>query len=375
MVCTTCFGNARGCTGNAATCPWVKDVDGNRLALERGNSTAVKTASVLPDYISRLFPPSAIKALVGLSSRPICEVPFDFASNPTMLELVSGVIQNRPPKDDALQYIQRLIGELDPDDSTSPFKLSQYSATIENIRAITPKTVSGTTRTEGARCYILYRCSMGLCGKDLRLESSFEFCDVNDDDTDVKIGKGNNGRTFTASLRRPFSEDQSSSLLNAFVCAGSAFGLFNVLAITPFLETSYYKMMRTVVSWHVAFELTMLYIKKVDLDPIEYNFSNVVGKMGAGDTLLAEATELASEHYPVKDIRSPCFRTRGWQPHQDGNGVYSGELKGFDPSSKLGCYAHTNGTPHLAKHVDKHGKCKFNHGITFTPSTWKGKSA
>ena len=187
MVCTTCFGNARGCTGNAATCPWVKDVDENRLALERGNSTAVKTASVLPDYISRLFPPSAIKALVGLSSRPICEVPFDFASNPTMLELVSGVIQNRPPKDDALQYIQRLIGELDPDDSTSPFKLSQYSATIENIRAITPKTVSGTTRTEGARCYILYRCSMGLCGKDLRLESSFEFCDVNDDDTDVNF--------------------------------------------------------------------------------------------------------------------------------------------------------------------------------------------
>ena len=291
-----------GCLGVTANCPWIQDVETNRTALASGNSMAVKTASLLPDYIARLFPPAAIKALVALSSRPTFERPFDFESGPSLVDVVAGVAHNYPPKDDALQYLQRLISGLDPEDSRSTFKLAQFSATIENIRAIVPKAVNGTTRTEGVRCYILYRCSMGLCGKDLRHESAFEFCDVTDDDTSVHNFKGSSGRTFTAFLRRPVSEDQSGSLLNAFVCAGTAFGLFNVLAITPFLETSYYKMMRTQVSWHVAFELTILYIKKIDSDPNEYNFSGVVRELGAGDSLLSEATELAYSYYPESSM-------------------------------------------------------------------------
>ena len=371
MVCSVCFGAAPNCTGVADSCPWIVDVASNSAALFGGSASAIKIASVLPDYILRFFPPAAVKALVALASRPTIETPFDFSSDPSLKEIVAGVANNYPPKEEALQYIQELIGDLDPADSTSSFRLDQYRATIENIRAIVPKAVSGVTRTEGVHCYILYRCSMGLCGRGSTTEASFEFCDVHDDDASGG-GVKSSGKTFTASLKRPITEAQSGSLLNAFVCACTAFGLFNVLAFTPFLEESYYKKIRTQVSWHVAFELTVLYIKKVDLEPTLYNFSDVIRKLGCGDSYLSEATELALKFYPDRDVRSPCFRDRGRKPQGDGDDVYTGEIKGYDSSSKLGCYAHTHGTPHLVKHVDKAtGKCKFNHDIAFEKK--KGK--
>ena len=157
----------------------------------------------MSECIVRSFQPVAITALVALSSRPTRETPFDLSFTPSPKDIVAGVAHNYPSKDDALQYIQGVICDLPPDDANATFKLAQYTATIENIRAIVPKAVCGTTRTEGVHCYILYRCSMGLCGKDLRNEASFEFCDVIDDDTSGSMPKSNGGRTFTAALRRP----------------------------------------------------------------------------------------------------------------------------------------------------------------------------
>ena len=41
--------------------------------------------------------------------------------------------------------------------------------------------------------------------------------------------------------------------------------------------------------------------------------------------------------------------------------VYSGTVKGDNPSAKTGCTAWNDGKPHLAKNVDANGHCLFRH--------------
>ena len=104
MVCSVCFGAAPNCTGTADACPWIVDVATNNTAVSGGSASAVKISSVLPDYILRFFPPAAVKALVALASRPSYDTPFDFSSSPSLKDIVAGVANNYPPKEDALQY-------------------------------------------------------------------------------------------------------------------------------------------------------------------------------------------------------------------------------------------------------------------------------
>ena len=69
-VCYQCHGKAtaEGCTGDAATCPWVTGVSSN-TAVIAGTSTAVTLvlSKLLPVRWLRLFTPDVLKCIVGPS--------------------------------------------------------------------------------------------------------------------------------------------------------------------------------------------------------------------------------------------------------------------------------------------------------------------
>ena len=127
--------------------------------------------------------------------------------------------------------------------------------------------------------------------------------------------------------------------------------------------------MRDGVSSVVAFELVLIYLQHLEKDSGKFSLSDIIGRLGATDTFMAKATESARLHYPPRLV---FFRTRGGDPQpddgtkEDGDKPFSGELKGFTSTSKLGCYAHTNGATHLAKHVNNKGFCLFNHDLEYT---------
>ena len=371
-VCDQCYGFLSGCGGSRESCPWTTVVASNVAAMAAGTGALMKLSEVLPNYWERFFPSSALKAICALASRSKNHAPYDFEGKSNK-QIIVGVRNNYPPKEDAIIHIQSLIDNVDEHDAHADIKMKKLMSTLDAIKGIVPKAVVGITSSEGILLYVLFRCTMGICGKNPKTSSSFEFCDVCDDSVGG-ASSSTSHRSFSAALVRPISEAQCASLWNAYTGIGSAMGLFDVLAMTPFLEIAYHKKARTVVSWNVAFELTVLYIKAIDAEPDEYNFSNVVRKMGSGDTLLGDATAEAMLHYPVASIRSPCFRSGAGKAQTDGDGdkQYEGEIKGFDSTSKLGCYAHANGLPHLVKHVNKAtSMCKFNHDLPFVASKRK----
>ena len=210
----------------------------------------------------------------------------------------------------------------------------------------------------------MYRLSHVLC--TTKSLATLVHIDVDEDG----VNAASSTRSFVSSLIRPSSEGEVTSLLNAFVLCAYTFGLVDPIILTVFLEECYYSKVRDGVSPAVAFELVLLYLQHMENDSGKYSFADIIGRLGATDTFLAKAIDSARKHYPPRLV---FFRTRGGEPQPDdgkkkeGDKPFAGDLKGFTPTSKLGCYAHSNGTNHLVKHVNNKGFCLFNHDLEYSP--------
>ena len=140
-------------------------------------------------------------------------------------------------------------------------------------------------------------------------------------------------------------------------------GLCSILAMASFLEDIIYEPIRTgALSWPIAFESLLIYLRMIESNPSVYSIADVVSKAGGIDSVRAQAKISAQAHFPA------FFRTLGGNPSGPGPTdtskkaeAFSGSVKGFDKDAKRGCTAWNLDKPHLAVHVGANGICKFLH--------------
>ena len=126
-----------------------------------------------------------------------------------------------------------------------------------------------------------------------------------------------------------------------------------------------------VVPWPVAFECLILYLRMIEASPGEYTLGDVVHKAGGLDSIRAQAVPIAEANFPASVLSSEAtfFRRFGGNPmpkgssspSPSGSDVFHGSVRGEAKGAAKGCISWNLGKPHLAKHVDESGFCRFKH--------------
>ena len=361
MVCDVCHGFLAGCNNSSrASCPAITGVAANVAVIAAGDGRKLN-GNVLPPPFSRAFPEAALKVISQLNSRPKNGAAFIF-SGKTGTEILAAVRTCQTPKDDAIEHLSGLIDLIADDDAHAATKLKKLEGSITAIKALSVQVVVNAPTAEGPYLYIMYRLSHVIC--TTKSTAQLVHIDVDEDG----VSSTSSSRSFVSSLIRPSSEGEVCSLLNAFTLCAHTFGLVDTIILTLFFEESYHSKVRDGISAVVAFELVLIYLQHMENHSGKYSFADIIGRLGATDTFLDKAVEQARLRYPSRLV---FFRTRGGEPRpddgkkKDGDEPFTGELKGYTTTSKLGCYAHANGSPHLCKHVNAKGFCLFNHDVEY----------
>ena len=178
-------------------------------------------------------------------------------------------------------------------------------------------------------------------------------------------------KRFATALVRPTGVVQLAALLHNFVLVCTATGLANIVALSPFIDEVVYEPLRIgSLTWPVAFELLVLYLRFVENNPDQWNIANVYHGSGGIDAKRREATLAAAGQYPAAVLRATggnaapaAAPTPGGGGDAAGGGEpkwYKGDPKSDNPASTMGCTAWNNGGKHKAAAV-KDGVCQYKH--------------
>ena len=363
-VCTSCYGREPNCSGDTGTCPWNVELAANVAAIVTAGSTA--TLSVvyqLPVRLMRVFSRAALTVLTSLHRRPKPGEQLNL-SKADGTGLTHGIQCGICTRAEALLEISSRYETID---YTKPDHVSKVAALNAQV-AVIKEAVEGSASADGlqgAYTFVLARLSKVICVEgdasfELNVEAAF-----NPTSGDNASSSSSTQSQFSAKLIRPRNFAQVSSLLNLFVLVLCSTGLTTVMLITPFLDELFYEPCRIdELSWWVAFETMLIYLKKIEAHPGRFTFNDVISKVGGLDSNRRLAMQMAEGLYPT------CFRTPRGEPrdvNKDGakDGAkekkYEGKVEEFNHTSKRGCAAWNNGNKHLAKYVTQ-GKCQFFHG-------------
>ena len=357
-VCTSCFGSASGCTGDPATCPWATAVAGNVAAVAAAGAAAkVALDKILPPKYVRLFSRKVLQALTMINTRPVGGASFDFTGK-SPAQIRDAVVHGHVSREDALIELSDRADAITLDDTQYDRKAKQLELIINVVKVATPQ-VASSQGLDGCFMFVLGKLSTVLCGSK---SISFDLC-MEVDASSSAPGPSSSAK-FSTSLTRPKCMAQCYSLLHNFVVVSAATGIGSTMALVPFLDDVVYEPVRTEkIEWPVAFEMLVLYLRKVEAEPTAYNVTNVVVKMGGMDAMRKQARQIAQGMYSPGFFRSPGGNPGNVKRDDDeGNKEYGSEVQKFNKNSKKGCSAFNLGTPHLRKHVDANGVCKFFHG-------------
>ena len=75
-VCQSCFGDAPDCSGSTASCPWVKDVANNVIAVTAAAGGVITLEKILPNKFVRLFMCGVRLLRAGVRAAPLARVGF-----------------------------------------------------------------------------------------------------------------------------------------------------------------------------------------------------------------------------------------------------------------------------------------------------------
>ena len=263
------------------------------------------------------------------------------------------------------------IDALDPTAASYKDKVEQLKTALTVLKAVNPAVRSGGI-TDGAFLYILARLSTVLCGTSVQ---SFDLC------VEVSDGEGSSGdalpsgtqKRFATSLVRPTGIIQLAALLHNFVLVCTATGLANVVALAPFIDEIVYEPLRIgSITWPVAFELLVLYLRTVENYPDQWNIANVYHGSGGIDVKRREATLAAAGQYTAAVLRAAGGHAQPIATAITGGGNeaaassgdttkwYKGEPKSDTATSSMGCSAWNNGGKHKAAAV-KNDTCTYKH--------------
>ena len=327
-----------------------------------GSGGALIISSLLSLKLARLFPKSVLDAISAL-----CFGASSGAFDPTGKsdkEVIAAVKLGRLSKSDGIEHFASKGVDLASTADASAYKKIEFA--IKTLESLPPKVTATHSAVEGARLYVLAKLSTAF-SSNKKGSTSFDLC-VTCDSEPSSSKENSSGKSFSSSMTRPESEHFMYSLLNAFITTSHSLGLIDVLASTEMLEDIVYEPVRTgSLPWFVAFECFILYLRLLESQgsSSRYNASNIYHLSGGIDSMRTQAWSVAREFYPAA-----FFRTHGGnplapgRPDDDSKGKsFKGTLKGCNESSNIPCTAWNLEQPHLAKHVDDRGFCKFKHGI------------
>ena len=356
-VCTICFGSAAadGCVGNSGNCPWSTIVANNAGVVTAAVGGTLSVMKLLPSKVARLFPRHVLDAISALAARLQPGQVFD-PNGKTEEEIHSAVKIGSLPKDLAHEEIQKRIFAIADTDTHATIKLRKLEACASSISRLVVQ-MSSTSSVEGVLLYILYKLSAVVCRENQGV-TSFDMCGVCPSspatgDNGIEGGASGHGtaKSFSASLTRPPTSEHASALFNLNTMVTHAAGVAHVLAMTSFLEDVFYEPIRRgQLTWQVAFECVIIYLRMIEADPGTYTLKDVVAKAGGIDAVRTEAREAARTLFPP----SPKKDTRG-------GGSFEGQVVGDTPTCKKGCVAWNNGLPHLARNVTSDNRCIHKH--------------
>ena len=358
-ACNICFGQGSGCTGDPTTCPWVVTVAANTAAAAAAAGAVASISTLLPAKFVRLFPKSALQALASLAIKVESgSAPFN-PSGKSEAEIFSAIMAGRLTKGEAtIEFNGRIQTAKDM------LEVEKAKASIRSLAELDKTGVKDSGCMEGGFLYVLFTESKVFCAKVHGAGStSFEFCGECDDEPSQKPAS----KSFTSSLTRPKDVHGLYSLLNGFTLTCHALGLANVLAMGPFLENVVFEPIRCgAVSWPVAFECLIIYLRMVEDGSGKFKITSVVHEAGGMDSVRAQAMVSAHENFSSEIFRSlggnPIKPKSEKDPLFKGEGEYAGKIKGSISGATRGCTAWNNGSAHLSKNVDpKSGKCRFLH--------------
>ena len=368
-ACEKCWGAAYGCTGSTAHCPWVAGIAANAAVVVAATGGSIVVSKILPPKLSNILPKRVLDLLSSVVSRVQNGTSFD-PDGKTPAEIVKAVRLSHCAPDDAILALTEKISEIADDADDVSNKIKKLESAIKSVETLSHKGHSVATNSEGAMLYLLARISRFIC-TTRKGAVSFDLCG----ECSPSSSDSTSSVSFSASMTRPHSIEQLTSLLNLWSLACIATGVTNAVGLHIFMEDVIFEPIRSQsCAWPVAFECMILYLRLVE-SGTSYVLATVKEKSGGMDSIREEATAIARDHYPAA-----FFRIFGGNPRDEiipGGGkkgdVFKGTLKGDTPTSTRGCVAWNMGSPHLAKHVGPDGKCLFKHGICDQFVTDKGK--
>jgi hypothetical protein len=278
-------------------------------------------------------------------------------TNKSIQEIVTAVKFSHLSKADAVLHFTDLISQIADGDTEASTKIKKLESAIKSVETVSTGASTASSSNEGCLLYVLARLSKTICTTQMGA-TSFDLCVECDGGEDEK-----GSRAFSSTLARPRTLEQLSSLLNLFIMVSHASGIANVLAMTRFLDEVIHEPLRMgVLTWPVAFECLILYLRMVESHGSTYHIATVVHTCGGLDAIRQEATNIAHEKFG-----SAFFRTLGGKPKVGGPDPipdgFDGRVKGDNPSSTKPCASWNLDKKHLSKHVGADGKCKFKHGM------------
>ena len=365
MSCVSCHGCAIGCPGNAdgSNCPWGEQSANARRLNDPSNGEALRVTGMLPNRVIRIFSTCVLNMLALVHKQPRDGSTPDLTSM-SADKLCKTVMAGLAPKQDV---ILEILGRLQ-DSSASEATKALMNQTLKIVSALQPS-LAAQASAEGAFLYILSKLSVHICTE---IVVHFDLCVTIQPEDHEGGSTSTSNKRFSPTLRRPHNMQQMFALLSHFTLVSHATGIGNTLVMLPFLDDVVYEPVRTgSLIWAEAFELVLVYLRRVENEPSVYRLSNVVSLSGGMDTLRAEAKIAARKLYPAA-----IFRAHGGNPEQHGgdrlNLTGSRKASSFSAQNKQCCVAWNSATSleaaksaiHFDKHLGTNGKCKFNHACS-----------
>ena len=336
----------------------------NTAALVVTSTAALSLAGSLQPKLLKLFNPRVLKVLKTLVNKPKSGAPWDFTGK-RLRQICDAVSCAYITKEEAIDHFLGLIeSETDSDAKT------ELRHDLDTLQKLSPSTGHHVV-LDGALLYILAKLSSVVC---VSKQLTFDLCmevDVaesssvsSSSSSSTSSHTGVNLTSMKAPLVRPTDFTQVAALLNHFTVVVVNTGFCHISVLSAFLDVVLFEPVRSKsLEWPVAFECLILYLRKIEEFPDDFNVGNVVTKLGGMDAIRNEARSIASIHYSADIFRRLRGEPRvgGGDADDPNKKVFEGKIIGDNPNALLGCTAWNNGTSHLARNVDSDGRCKFRH--------------
>ena len=333
-------------------CPTITVVAANVAAAAAGTYALVNLEKILPDYVIRLFPRAAIRALSTLRANPNPGSGYSFDGK-EFAQIIQDYQGGLFTKEEGIVHFGPMLvarGEGAEDKKS----LANAAITIFDKSPV-PTPVDTVGVYDGPYRYILNRVSEYAVTR----ASSAAWMRVAEEVKDAS----SSGSWLKAKPFHPTEHHHFFQMLNLWLQVVHAAGIANAVLVTTFLQDVVYDpMVEDGLEWHMVYCLLLVYLEAVEREH-GATLANVF-RRGGMDHYKKKAVrkheEIYGEHFSTsrgqqaRDLGSSSANTAKLE-WCDRTKMY------FNATSKIPCKHYNNGTPHVGSNLNADGSCNFLH--------------